>query len=64
MTKKAKIIIGDNSGFSGTSIGSFARVEIGENALIGENSVVTKNIPPNTIAVGNPCEVIKYLNND
>ncbi|MHA1378157.1 MAG: DapH/DapD/GlmU-related protein [Candidatus Helarchaeota archaeon] len=34
-------------------------IEIGENSLIGAGSVVTKNIPKNVIAFGNPCEIIK-----
>lgn len=34
-------------------------VEIGENAIIGANSVVTKNIPANSIAVGIPAKVVK-----
>jgi lipopolysaccharide O-acetyltransferase len=37
-------------------------VTIGENCIIGANSVVTKNIPPNSIAVGNPAKVIKQYN--
>lgn len=36
-------------------------VHIGKNSLIGANSVVTKDIPANVIAVGNPCRVIKQL---
>ena len=36
-------------------------VEIGDGAIIGAGSVVTKNIPPNTIAVGNPAKVIKEI---
>lgn len=36
-------------------------VTIGENAVIGAGSVVTKNIPANTIAVGNPAKVVKHL---
>lgn len=35
---------------------------IGNNVVIGAGSVVTKNIPSNTIAVGNPCKVIKDKN--
>ena len=34
-------------------------VQIGDNVLIGAGSVVTKDIPSNSIAVGNPCKVIK-----
>lgn len=34
-------------------------VTIGDNVVIGAGSVVTKDIPPNTIAYGNPCRVIK-----
>ena len=36
-------------------------VTIGENSVIGANSVVIKNIPPNVIAAGNPCNIIKTL---
>jgi galactoside O-acetyltransferase len=36
-------------------------VTIGENSVIGAGSVVTKDIPPNVVAVGNPCRVIKKL---
>lgn len=37
-------------------------VTIGENCVIGAGSVVTKNIPDNSIAVGNPCKVIRQVN--
>lgn len=107
----AKIIIGNNCGFSGTVIGAFVKIElkdnvrcganclitdsdwhnddprsglpaevlieknvwlgegvkvlkgvvIGENSVIGAGSVVTKSIPPNVIAAGNPCVVIKSI---
>ena len=33
--------------------------QIGDNTVIGLNSLVTKNIPPNTIAAGNPAKVVK-----
>ncbi|HIT00913.1 MAG TPA: sugar O-acetyltransferase [Candidatus Faecaligallichristensenella faecipullorum] len=36
-------------------------VTIGANSIIGAGSVVTKDIPPNSLAVGNPCKVIREL---
>lgn len=37
---------------------------IGKNSVIGAGSVVTHSIPANCIAVGNPCRVIKHIDND
>ena len=36
-------------------------VTIGENSVIGAGSVVTKDIPANSIAVGNPCKVLRNI---
>lgn len=36
-------------------------VKIGDNAVIGAGSVVTKDIPANSVAAGNPCKVIKHF---
>lgn len=36
-------------------------ITIGENAIIGAGSVVTKNIPANAVAIGNPARIIKYI---
>lgn len=36
-------------------------VTIGNNVVIGGGSVVVKDIPDNSIAVGNPCKVIKKI---
>ncbi len=106
--KKAIIVIGDNCGFSGVTIGAACEirignnvlcgansvitdfdwhsdisnthpepviihdnvwiglnavilkgVEIGENSIIGANSLVLKSIPANVVAGGNPCKVLK-----
>ncbi|MGE0076403.1 MAG: sugar O-acetyltransferase [Bacteroidales bacterium] len=38
-------------------------VTIGENSVIGAGSVVTKSIPANSVAVGNPCKVIRTISN-
>lgn len=47
----------------GASIGSGAtilsRVTIGENAIVGAGSVVTKDVPANTIVAGNPARVLR-----
>lgn len=49
----------------GASIGSSAtilpNITIGENAIIGAGSVVTKDVPPNTIVAGNPARVIRTV---
>jgi len=37
------------------------KVIIGKNALIGAGSVVTKDIPDNAVAIGNPAKVVKYI---
>ena len=39
------------------------RVRIGNNVFIGANTTVTKDIPENSVAIGNPCRVIKDYNN-
>ena len=48
----------------GASIGAnsviLPGITIGENALIGAGSVVTKDVPDNAVVVGNPARVIKY----
>jgi maltose O-acetyltransferase len=36
-------------------------ITIGENSVIGAGSVVNRPIPPNCVAVGNPCMVIRYF---
>lgn len=54
------VVIADNV-FIGYSSTILKGVTIGENSVIGANSVVTKNIPANVIAAGNPCKVIRPL---
>jgi acetyltransferase-like isoleucine patch superfamily enzyme len=47
----------------GASIGSGAtilsNVTVGENAIVGAGSVVTRNVPPNSIVAGNPARVLR-----
>ncbi|HEY9847932.1 MAG TPA: sugar O-acetyltransferase [Leptolyngbyaceae cyanobacterium] len=56
----APIKIGNNVWIGGGAI-ICPGVTIGDNTTIGAGSVVTKDIPGNAIAVGNPCRVIRYL---
>lgn len=37
-------------------------VSIGENTVIGAGSIVTKDIPANVVAVGNPCRILREIN--
>ena len=39
-------------------------VTIGDNCIIGAGSIVTKDIPPNMLAVGNPCRVLRAISQD
>jgi acetyltransferase-like isoleucine patch superfamily enzyme len=49
----------------GASIGSgctiLANITIGENALVGAGSVVTKDVPANAIVAGNPARILRYI---
>ncbi|MDR1324111.1 MAG: sugar O-acetyltransferase, partial [Candidatus Margulisbacteria bacterium] len=54
------ITIGDNIWLGG-GVSVLPGVSIGDNVVIGAGSVVTKNIPANVIAVGNPCRVLRRL---
>ncbi len=36
-------------------------VTIGENSVIGAGSIVTKDIPPNVVAFGNPCKILRQI---
>jgi acetyltransferase-like isoleucine patch superfamily enzyme len=36
-------------------------ITIGENALIGAGSTVTKDVPANAVVAGNPAKVLKYI---
>lgn len=46
----------------GAGVVVLAGVTIGENSIIGASSIVTKDIPANVIAYGNPCKVIREIN--
>ena len=56
------VTIGDNVWIGG-SVTILPGVTIGDNVTIGAGSVVVGDIPSNSIAVGNPCKVIKKIKN-
>jgi acetyltransferase-like isoleucine patch superfamily enzyme len=49
----------------GASIGSgstiLSEIVIGENAIVGAGSVVTRDVPPNTIVAGNPAKILRKI---
>ena len=52
----------------GASIGSgstiLCNVTVGENAIVGAGSVVTKDVPPNAIVAGNPAKFLRFVNEE
>lgn len=55
------VTIGDNVWIGGSAVIN-PGVTIGDNCVIGSGAVVTRDIPPNSLAVGNPARVIKTIN--
>jgi acetyltransferase-like isoleucine patch superfamily enzyme len=58
-----EILIEDGVWIGGNAVIT-AGVRIGRNAIIGAGSVVTKDVPPYSVAVGNPARVVKQYNFD
>lgn len=54
------IRIGNNVWIGSNSV-ILPGVSIGDNSVIGAGSIVTKDIPPNVVAVGNPCKVLRPI---
>ena len=57
------IKIGNNVWIGGSTV-ILPGVVIGDNVVVGAGSVVTKNIPDNVIAAGNPCKIIREITED
>lgn len=62
-SSKAPVVIEDNV-WIGERSTILKGVTIGRGSIIGCDSVVTKNIPPYSVACGNPAKVVKHLNED
>ena len=56
--KREEVVIGDNV-FIGTESLILKGVHVGDGCIIGARTVVTKDLPSYSVAVGNPCRVIK-----
>ena len=54
------VYIGENA-WIGAGVIIVPGVHVGKNAVIGAGSIVTKDIPDNVIAVGNPCRVMREI---
>lgn len=57
---KGKVIIGNNV-WIGDKVSILGGVHIGDGCIIGANSVVTHDIPPYSLAVGNPARIVKTI---
>lgn len=60
----AKPVVIGNNVWLGENVIVLPGVTLGDNCIIGAGSVVTKSIPANSIAVGNPCLVVKMWNGE
>jgi len=58
--KRAPVVLGDNV-WVGDRAAIFKGVTIGDNSIIGACSVVTRDVPANSIAAGNPAKVVKAI---
>ena len=54
------VYIGENT-WIGANVVIVPGVRIGNNVVIGAGSVVTKDIPDNVVAVGNPCHILREV---
>lgn len=63
LNSKGETIIG-NKVWLGDNVVVLSGVKIGNNSIIGANSVVTKDIPSFSIAVGSPAKVIKTISQE
>ena len=60
LEKALPIVIGDHC-WIGADVTILPGVTIGDYAVIGAGSVVTEDIPPHTLALGNPCRVVRKI---
>lgn len=54
-------VVVEENVFIGDNVTILKGVTIGKNAIIGSNSLVVKDIPSNSVASGNPCQILRML---
>jgi len=59
LTSKGSVVIG-NDCWIGTEVMILSGVNIGHGAVIGARAVVSKDVPPYAVVVGNPARVVKF----
>jgi acetyltransferase-like isoleucine patch superfamily enzyme len=57
----AKAIVVNDGAWIGAGAIILSGVTIGENSVVGAGSVVTKDVPPQTVVAGNPARVVKQI---
>lgn len=60
---KGSIIIGNNV-WIGDNVCVFPGVKIGDNCIIGANTIVNKDVPENSVVAGNPLKIIRKIKSD
>ena len=60
LVSKGKVVIGENV-WIGDKATILPGVSIGDGAVIGANAVVTKDVPPYSVVVGNPAKIINKV---
>ena len=60
LKSKGKIVIGNNV-WLGDKVSVLSGVHIGDNVIVGANSVVTKSVPSNCVVAGVPAKIVKQL---
>ena len=60
LKSKGNVVIGNNV-WLGDKVSVLSGVNIGDNVIVGANSVVTKNVPSNCVVAGIPAKIIKQL---
>ena len=64
LTAGGTVLVGRNCwlGYGSAIVCTFGTLSVGRNSVIGANTVVTQNVPPLSVVVGNPARVVRRYN--